>query len=540
MEIVLGVSVAPSAVRMVLVEGENADGVTVEHDDLDVMDGTQTAPERVVSAILGTREGAREGGYQLSSTGVTWSNPAEANALREALAGRKVENVMLVSAFLAAAALAQSVGSATRYARTALLFVEPDAATLAVVSSDDGSITEIHRQLLSHDDESAVSEITELAAGAQRLESNPDGLFVVGSGVNVAMIKSELDKATPLPVSVPEEPDMALARGAALASAHAPLFSCSTRAQAWAQDPGTGELYPALASAGYAYIAPAGVNYDEVDYNVTADNEPLAYSALPESGAVVGGALPDLADDPELVDSRMLDFSTGIQPRERKPMLVTGGVAALFVIGVLGLAIALAVGMRAANQHHPDIRANVVTHQAPRPAAVVPPAPAPPAAPPAPAGAPAPPRAPAPAPAPAPVLRAPAPVPVPVPVAPPPPPPALPPPPLPNWGIPGLPGGPPLFGPPRGDWGPGRGPGGWPGDGPGRGPGGWPGEGPGRGPGGWPGDGPGRGPGGWPGRGPGGWPGGGPGGWPGGGPPGGPGPGHGGIPFPFPLPGLHF
>ncbi len=151
------------------------------------------------------------------------------------------------------------MGSATRYARTALLFVEPEAATLAVVNSDDGSITEIHRQSLSNDDERAVGEITELAAGAQRLESNPDGLFVVGSGVNVAMIKPELDKVTPLPVSVPEEPDMALARGAALASAHAPLFSSSTRAVAWAQDPGTGELDPALAGAGYAYIAPGGV-----------------------------------------------------------------------------------------------------------------------------------------------------------------------------------------------------------------------------------------------------------------------------------------
>lgn len=474
MDIVLGVSVAPSAVRMVLVEGQSADGVTVEHDDFDLGADTQTAPERVVSAILGTREGAREGGYQLSSTGVTWSNPAEATALREALAGRKVENVMLVSAFLAAAALAQSVGSTTRRTRTALLFVEPEAATLAVVSSDDGSIAEIHRQALSADDESAVAEITRLASGAQRLESQPEGLFVVGSGVNVAMIRPELEKATLLPVSVPEEPDMALARGAALASAHAPLFSSSTQAQAWAQDPGTGAWDPALVGGGHAYLAPG-----EVDYNLTASNEPLAYSAVPE-----------IDDDPELVASRMLDFSTGIQPRERKPMLVTGGVAALFVVGVLGLAIALAVGMRAANTPRPDVRANVVTPQAPPPKAVVPPAPAPPAAPPAPAVEPAPPRAPAPAqriPEPLPV----APAPVPVPVAPPPPPPALPPPPLPNLGIPGLPGGPPLFGPPKGGWGPGD-----KGRGGGRGPGG--------------------------GKGPGG------------------GHGRGGGPFPFPLPGLHF
>ena len=35
-DIVLGVSMATTKVRMVLVEGENADGVTVDQDDLDV------------------------------------------------------------------------------------------------------------------------------------------------------------------------------------------------------------------------------------------------------------------------------------------------------------------------------------------------------------------------------------------------------------------------------------------------------------------------------------------------------------------------
>src|ERR1700751_5082942 len=64
--IVLGVSMAPTKVRMVLVEGECADGVTVDQDNFDVADASpSTAPTQVVSAILGTREGAAEGGYQL-------------------------------------------------------------------------------------------------------------------------------------------------------------------------------------------------------------------------------------------------------------------------------------------------------------------------------------------------------------------------------------------------------------------------------------------------------------------------------------------
>ena len=124
--IVLGVSMATTNVRMVLVEGENADGVTVDQDDLDVAaDSSASAATQVILAILGTREGAAEAGFQLLSTGVTFTDPVQAAVLRDALIAYKVENVMLVSAFMAAAALAQAVGDATNYAQTALLFVEP-------------------------------------------------------------------------------------------------------------------------------------------------------------------------------------------------------------------------------------------------------------------------------------------------------------------------------------------------------------------------------------------------------------------------------
>lgn len=65
----------------------------------------------------------------------------------------------------------------------------------------------------------------------------PDGVFVVGSGVDVALIKAALETATSLPVNASEEPEAALACGAALASANAPLFGSSTAALAHAHDP---------------------------------------------------------------------------------------------------------------------------------------------------------------------------------------------------------------------------------------------------------------------------------------------------------------
>src|ERR1700753_3038307 len=191
MDIVLGVSMAPTSVRMLLVEGENADGLTIEDNQFDIAAdddaATMSAADQVISAILGTREGATEAGHSLTSTGVTWTNPVDAAGLHEALATRKIENVMLVSAFMAAAALAQMVGSATGNAHTALLFVEPDTATLALVDAGDGSITDVHKELIS--DADTITELAGLVAGLDALETHPEHLFIVGAGGDIAALK---------------------------------------------------------------------------------------------------------------------------------------------------------------------------------------------------------------------------------------------------------------------------------------------------------------------------------------------------------------
>ncbi|OBI93060.1 hypothetical protein A9X01_00540 [Mycobacterium asiaticum] len=444
---------APTAVRMVLVEGENGDGALVDEEKFDVGAEPPTAStesaEQVISAILGTREGAAQGGYQLASTGVTWQDPSQAAALRDALATRKVENVMLVSAFLAAAALAHSVGNETNYAQTALLFIEPDAATLAVVDSADGSIADIHRQPLAADDDAAVAQLASLVSAAEELATRPDAVFVVGSGVDVPMIKPALEAATTLPVTAPEEPETALARGAALASANTPLLSSSTAAQAWAQDPGTGAVTP--------------LAFDPVHFESAESG--LAYSAV------------DSADSADVADEQ----------EDRKPFALLGSILlSIFVIGVASLVVSLAVSIRHTSGTRPEPGQAIVvpTEQVPQAPAPAPQAPAPvpeqapapipeqapvPEQPPvqvpqAPVNAPqAPvevPQAPAPVPvpqAPAPVPAAPAPVPVPVPVP-------LPPiftPQLPSLDPPGRGGGgkPPNIGKPSGPKGPGGGPG---------------------------------------------------------------------------------
>ncbi|OMB95990.1 DUF7159 family protein, partial [Mycobacterium colombiense] len=359
--IVLGVSMTPTKVRMVLVEGESADGVTVDEEDFDV--DTQrtarpgTAPNEVISAILGTREGATDGGYQLLSTGVTWTDHVEAAMLRDALISHKVENVMLVSAFMAAAALTQAVGDATNYARTALLFVEPYSATLAVVDTADGSVSEVRRQVLPEDEDQAVAELVDMASGAEALETHPEGLVLVGSGVDVPLIKPVLEAATSLELSVPDEPEMALARGAALASANAPLFASSTAALAYALDPGTGEVDPLVLAGQYpgllpgyqpeyrSHIAALAANVDKGKTNV-------AYSAVVDD------------DDAEAKTLIGLDE----RARRRKSfLLVSSSLAVIFIAAVVALEIALAISIRPTVALRPSPNQNIVA-PAPTPA----------------------------------------------------------------------------------------------------------------------------------------------------------------------------
>lgn len=369
MDIVLGVSMAPTTVRLVLIEGQDADGVTVEEDAFET--AASGAPAQVIDAIVGTREGATEGGYQLTSTGVTWTDPAEVGALREAIASHDVGSVMLVSPLLAAAALAQTVGQSIGYQHIAMLFIEPDSATLAVVDATDGSITDLHRRQLVGD---TAVELSGMVAGLDAPGSEADGVFVVGCGAGrgseVAAIKAALEAATTLAVSVPEEPDMALARGAALASANAPLFAVSTAALAYSLDPGTGEVNPRALSPTY-----------------------LEVSGNARPGALAYSALDDAPDDP---------------PRRRFPMLVGSALAAVAAVAAGVVVVSLTSDAHSTPPAQSAPRAVAPANRVPPPEAQVA---APSPAPAAPAPAVAAPASPAPE-APAPPAAAPAPAPV--------------------------------------------------------------------------------------------------------------------------------
>jgi uncharacterized membrane protein YgcG len=427
-DIVLGVSMTPTTVRMVLVEGEKADGLIVDHDVFDVTadDGSATslsAAEQVVEAVLGTKESAAAGGHYLKSIGVTWSDHAEASTLRDALTARGIDDVMLVSDGHAAAALAQAAGRAIGYATTALLFIDRDTATLSVVQTDDGSVVKVLSRSLHSNDAMAV--LTEMAGAVDAQDSAPQRMFVVGSGVDVTSVKAHLENLVSIPVSAPDQPELALARGAALASANAPAFEATTVGLAYSQDPdGTtaGAVYPGLAAAETQLAPVDGADAMVDDFAPQTDMEPIA-----EEG--------------------------------RKPFLLVGSaLTSIFVVGVVALVISLAVSIRPTVDQRPSPGPNAIVPStlAPEPTPVqqeaqpVAPPPPPPAET---IKAPVPVVQEAPAPQQAPrqvfVEQAPAPQappPVPAPAAPPPPPAAPPPAPIPLAPAPYIPA--PVYNPP--------------------------------------------------------------------------------------------
>jgi uncharacterized membrane protein YgcG len=329
---------------MVLVEGDKADGVTVDHDvfEVDSADGSATsnAADQVAAAVLGTQESAAASGHHLKSIGVTWTHHSDAAALRDTLAARGVEDVMLVSATHAAASLAQAVGRAIGYDTTAVLFIEKDIATLSVVKTEDGSVVKVFTRDLHDTDAMAV--FAEMAQSVESAESPPQGLFIVGSGVDAAAVKTHVENLVALPVSAPDEPELALARGAALASAHAPEMEASTAGLAYSQD-----RDPTTAASAYPELAGAATQM--------AVATQMAGAATQMAPAGASAAYSDLlAYSDEMPEGEAVSESF-YEDESRKPFLLVGSaLTSIFVVGVVALVISLAVSIRPTVDQRPS------------------------------------------------------------------------------------------------------------------------------------------------------------------------------------------
>ena len=220
MDAVLGLSVTPSAVGLVLVEGQDADGATVDRDAFEVgvrgrCSALQTS-EQAAAAVLRSEAIAATHGHRLHSIGVTWSDDAnaEASLLLKSLSDSGFDNVVAVRLPEATEALARGIAEVIGYGTTAVCVLEPETVIALIVHLRDGSVqTSVNRRIVTEED-----LVRWLSTLFTRADWQPEALVMVGSGGDDELMPI-LEQALSVPVFAPAEAQLALARGAAMASA---------------------------------------------------------------------------------------------------------------------------------------------------------------------------------------------------------------------------------------------------------------------------------------------------------------------------------
>ena len=226
MDAVLGLSMTPTTVGLVLVEGQDADGATMDKDEFAVHDrglvSAVNTSEKAAAAVLRTEAIAAARGHRLHSIGVTWSEDAdtEASLLLESLSESGFDNVVAVRLPEATEALARGIASVIGYEITAVCVIEPDAVVVLVVDTADGAVQTAVNHAVTTDEDLARW----LSAIFAQADWQPEALVLVGSVSDLDAITAHLEDVLSVPVFVPAEAQLALARGAAIASAHGPDF----------------------------------------------------------------------------------------------------------------------------------------------------------------------------------------------------------------------------------------------------------------------------------------------------------------------------
>lgn len=227
MDAVLGLSVTPSAVGVILVEGPDDDGNSADHTAFEIVGGRRPTPlqrsEETAAAVLRTEDLAADRGQRLACIGVTWSEDShtEAALLLKTLGDCGFDNVLPVSLLEASEALAWGVADAIGYDVTAVCVLESSTAIALIVHSGEGAVqTAVHHGI---DSEEAL--IDWLHAVFCRVDWPPEALVMVSAGSGIDELLPRLEEALSVPVFAPAGSEVALARGAALASAHHTEFS---------------------------------------------------------------------------------------------------------------------------------------------------------------------------------------------------------------------------------------------------------------------------------------------------------------------------
>jgi hypothetical protein len=227
---VLGLSVTPSAVGLVLVEGRDADGATIATMDGEGFEVRASASssalqtsEQAAAAVVRTEAMAADRGQRVHSIGVTWSDDAdtEASLLLKSLSDSGFDNIVPVRLPEATDALARGIAEVMGYPTTAVCVIEPEQLIALVVRTDEGAVqTAVNHSVVTEDD-----LVGWLSAVFTKADWAPEALVLVGSAEDLDGLLPILEDALSVPVFTPAEAQLALARGAALACARNSEFT---------------------------------------------------------------------------------------------------------------------------------------------------------------------------------------------------------------------------------------------------------------------------------------------------------------------------
>ncbi len=211
----------PTTVGWVLVDGKDADGATLDREEFTVRrrrGGVRAVNTSAQAAetVLRLQTMAEAQGQRFRGIGLTWRDDAAAEAalLLESLTDAGFDNVVPVRLLHAAELLTRGIGPAVGSEQVAVCVIEPGLATVVMPDGCGGGAALTAQE--------AVDGVDHLVGWLARLfatnSRRPEVLVVAGSGTDLDALAVRIEANLALPVFAQSGAQLALARGAALAS----------------------------------------------------------------------------------------------------------------------------------------------------------------------------------------------------------------------------------------------------------------------------------------------------------------------------------
>ena len=220
MQSVLGLSVTSTSVGWVLLDGQGPDAAVLDYDAFDMQSGVNGAEADKsphAAAARGAKTIATASGHKVGSVQVTWTEDVEAGSadLLKSLADLGFDNVQSVKLTRAAQTWGIETGRESEHAKTGLCILEPTGATIMIIATGAGSV----RTAVTNGRESADDLVEWLRTVFCKDGWLPESLYLMGAQADLDEVTQPLADALPIPVSDSVDTQLALARGAALATA---------------------------------------------------------------------------------------------------------------------------------------------------------------------------------------------------------------------------------------------------------------------------------------------------------------------------------